>query len=129
MASPAPPSMTEEEWFPQGGPPPETVSPTRVLTRPAAKIPHGLLDRSRPKASGVVRLPAHVAWSPPFEYDLANRRQRLDVYQQVMTEGLDEDVLWFIDVDEVVTMWDDLHLSPHIRAPWQRWLRAHGLVD
>lgn len=121
--------MTPQEWFPDDGPPPGTVSPTRVLTRSPARIPEGLLDRARPKASGVVRLPAHVAWSPPFEYDLADRRQRLDAYQQVMTEGLDEDVLWFIDVDEVAALWGELHLSPHIRAPWQRWLSAHGLLD
>ena len=43
-------------------------------------------------------------------------------YQRVMTEGLGEDVLHFIDVDQVVDMWDELHLSPHIRAPWERWL-------
>ena len=129
MAYPALPRMTEEEWFPEGGPHPTTVSPTRMLTRPPAKIPEGLLDRSRPKASGVVRLPEHVAWSPPFEYDLADHRQRLDAYAVVMTEGRDEDVLWFIDVDEVVAMWGELHLSPHIRAPWERWLRTHGLLD
>lgn len=129
MAFQRPLRMTEEEWFPQGGPHPTTVSPTRVLTRPPARIPAGLLDRSRPKASGLVRLPPHVAWSPPFEYDLADRRQRLDAYQVVMTEGRDEDVLWFVDVGEVVAMWTDLVLSPHIRAPWERWLRAHGLLD
>ena len=128
MAHPAPPRMTEEEWFPPDGPHPTTVSPTRVLTRPSAKIPEGLLDRSRPKASGVVRLPTHLAWSPPFEYDLGDRCQRLDVYQRVMTEGRAEDVLWFVDVDEVVAMWDELHLSPHIWVPWERWLRAHRLL-
>ena len=100
-----------------------------MLTRPPAKIPEDLSDRTRPKASGVVRLPGHVAWSPPYEYDLADRRQRLDAYAVVMTEGRDEDVLWFIDVGEVVAMWDDLHLSPHIRAPWERWLRARRLLD
>ena len=121
--------MTAEEWFPEGGPHPTTVSPTRMLTRPPAKIPDGLLDRSLPKASGVVRLPEHVAWSPPFTYDLADRRQRLDAYAVVMTEGRDEDVLWFIDVDEVVALWAELVLSPHICAPWERWLRAHGLLD
>jgi len=121
--------MTEEEWFPEGGPHPTMASPTRMLTRPAAKIPEGLLDRTRPMASGVVRLPPHVAWSPPFEYDLDDRSHRLDAYQVVMTEGRDEDVLWFIDVDEAVAMWDDLVLSPHIRAPWERWLRAHDLLE
>ena len=121
--------MTGEEWFPEGGPHPATVSPTRMLTRPPAKIPEGLLDRTRPKASGVVRLPDHVACSPPYEYDLADRPQRLLAYAVVMTEGRDEDVLWFIDVDEVVAMWADLVLSPHVRAPWARWLHVHGLID
>ncbi len=129
MEHPAPPRMTPEEWFPEGGPHPSTVSPTRMLTRPPAKIPEGLLDRSRPKASEVVRLPSHVVWSLPWEYDLGDRQQRGRAYERVMTEGLDEDVLWFIDVDEVVAVWGELHLSPHIRAPWGRWLRAHGLLD
>ena len=59
-----------------------------------------------------------VVWSPPWEYDLGDRQQRGRAYERVMTEGLDEDVLWFIDVDEVVAMWGELHLSPHIRVPW-----------
>ena len=46
-----------------------------------------------------------VVWSPPWEYDLGDRQQRGRAYERVMTEGLDEDVLWFIDVDEVVAMW------------------------
>lgn len=57
MTDPAPPSMTEDEWFPPGGPHPTTVSPTLMVTRPPAQIPEGLLDPSRPKAAGVVRLP------------------------------------------------------------------------
>lgn len=47
----------------------------------------------------------------------------------MITEGLSDDVLRFIDVDEVVAMWADLVLSPHVRAPWARWLHAHGLLD
>ena len=66
----------DEEWFPPGDPPPATLSPTRPLGRKPAAIPEGLLDRSRPTASGLVRLPGHVAWSPPYEYDLADRRAR-----------------------------------------------------
>ena len=61
----------------------------------------------------MVRLPEHVAWSPPYEYDLSDRRQRCRAYQRVMTEGLAADVLWFIDVAEVVAMWGDMVLSPH----------------
>ena len=82
MAYPSPP-MTEEEWFPLGGPHPTTVSPTLMVARPPAQIP----------------------------------------------EGRDEDVLWFIDVADVVAMCGDMVLSPHIRVPWERWLRGHGLLD
>lgn len=123
------PPLGDPEWFPPGGPHPETVSPTLKVTRPPASIPEGLLDRSRPKASGVVTLPLRVAWSGQGAFDLAYRRQRCGAYRLVMTEGLDEDVLHFVDVDQMVDMWDDLHLAPHIRAPWERWLRSHGLLD
>ena len=57
-----------------------------------------------------------------YGYDLADRRGRVAAYQRVMTEGLGEDVLHFVDVDRVVDMWDELHLSLHIRALWERWL-------
>ena len=57
-----PEPAVEEDWFPLGGPPPATVSPTRPLGRKPAAIPEAILDRSRPKASGVVRLPSHIAW-------------------------------------------------------------------
>ena len=123
------PPLGDPEWFPPGGPHPETVSPTLKVTRPPASIPEGLLDRSRPKASGVVTLPLRVAWSGQGAFDLAYRRQRCGAYRLVMTEGLDEDVLWFVDVEEVVAMWAEMHLSPHIRIPWQRWLWDRGLLD
>lgn len=100
----------------------------RPLGRLSVSVPEELLDRSAPKATGVVRLPDHIAWSPPCEYDLADRRDRRDAYQRVMTEGLADDVLHFIDVDQVIDLWDELHLSPHVREPWERWLRARGLL-
>ena len=45
----------------------------RPLGRMPVAIPEDLEDRALPKASGVVRLPAHIAWSPPYEYDLDDR--------------------------------------------------------
>ena len=114
----------EEDWFPPGGPPPATVSPTRPLGRKPAAI----LDRSRPKASGVVRLPLHIAWSPPYEYDLTERRSRRGAYRRILTEGNEADVLWYIDIDVLLAEWAALHLSPHIRSPWARWLSELGLL-
>lgn len=92
-------------------------------------IPEEMLDRSVPKATGVVRLPDHIAWSPPYEYDLADRRSLRRAYQRILSEGTAGDVLWFIDLDLLVEEWDALHLSPHVREPWERWLGARGLLD
>ena len=38
---------------------------TRPLGRMTVSVPEELLDRSLPKATGVVPLPDHIAWSPP----------------------------------------------------------------
>ena len=125
---PRPEPVVEEAWFPPGGAPPVTVSPTRPLGRRPAAIPEAIVDRSRPKASGVVRLPLHIAWSPPYEYDLADRRWLRDAYQRILTEGTEAGGLWYIDIDVLLDEWAALHLSPHIRSPWARWLSERGLL-
>ena len=53
----------------------------------------------------------------PRTYDLADRQDRMLVYEQVMAEGTDEDVRRLIDLDEVVALWDDLVLPRHVRRP------------
>ena len=75
-------------------------------------IPEAILDRSRPKASGVVRLPSHIAWSPPYEYDLADRRWLRGAYQRILTEGTEADVLWYINIDVL--------LDRRARNEWKR---------
>ena len=78
--------------------------PPRVRPRgrmPVA-IPADIEDRSLPKASGMITLPGHIAWSPPYEYDLDDRRDLRGAYARVMTEGLDADVRYYIDVDTLV---------------------------
>ena len=91
-------------------------------------IPADIEDRSVPKASGVVRLPGHIAWSPPYEYDLEDRRGLRRAYARVMTEGLEADVRFYIDVDILVEVWDELYLSPHVRERWGDWLIERGLI-
>lgn len=81
------------------------------------------------KASGVVNLPLHVQWSGrPRYYDLADRRQRALVYELVLTEGTDDDVRSFIDVDELVRLWGDLVLPEHVRLAWSQWLATRRNV-
>ena len=99
-----------------------------LLDRPVS-IPDDMEDRSLPKARGKVTMPRHVAWSFPFDYDLDNPKQLRACYARVMTEGLDDNVRYFIDLDVLVEEWDRLWLSPHVRERWERWLRERGLIE
>jgi hypothetical protein len=48
-------------------------------------IPDDVADPAVVKAAGLVKLPTRVRWSPPARsYDLADRRQRARVYEQVL---------------------------------------------
>jgi len=73
-------------------------------------------------ASGRIQLPLHVRWSdPPKTYDVDDRRDRALVYEQILREGTAEDVLCFIDVDELIDLWDDLVLPRFVRRAWAEW--------
>ena len=96
---------------------PETASNGRRngWTRPVA-IPRDLDGPTVTKATGLVSLPPHVYWSgPDRDWDLDDRRQRAQVYEIVLTEGTEDDVRHFVDVDDLVELWDELWLSPHVR--------------
>lgn len=45
-----------------------------------------------------------------------------------MTEGYEEDVLFYIDLGRLLAVWDDLFLSPYVRDAWTEWLTARGLI-
>jgi hypothetical protein len=85
-------------------------------TRPVA-IPDDVDATGVVKAQGLVELPLRVRWSGPARrYDLSDRRDRALVYEQVLTEGTEEDVRRFVDVNELVELWPDLVLPRHVRA-------------
>jgi hypothetical protein len=78
------------------------------------------------KAAGEVELPHHIRWSgPPLAYDLDNPIDRARVYEQVLREGTDDDVRFYIEVDELLALWDRLVLPPQVRRGWVRWFRQH----
>lgn len=107
---------------------PVTVSATRLLSRPSPCIPDEMVDRSLPKASGVQKLPHRIAWSAPYTYDFDDPGHLLLAYQRIKIEGLDEDVLFYIDLDRLLDVWDDLWLSPYVRDAWTEWLQARNLI-
>ena len=97
----------------------------RATARPAV-IPDDVDDPGVIKASGRVVLPLNVRWSgPDAVYDLTDRRDRARVYEQVLREGTDDDVRYFIDVDALLDLWPELFLPTHVHAAWARWLREH----
>lgn len=103
------------------------------MTRATAQVPALPDDVDAPnteKASGMVELPPHVRWSgPPLHYDLSNRQQRARVYEQVLREGNEADIRWFIRVDELIDLWDELVLPRHVRRAWAEWLKRRRGVS
>jgi hypothetical protein len=98
-------------------------------TRPVS-IPDDVDDPSIEKATGVVELPLRVRWSYPRRtYDLDNVQQLRLVYEQVLSEGTDEDVRRFIDVDKLHAHWDALVLPPRVRRAWAEWFRRRRGVE
>jgi hypothetical protein len=82
------------------------------------------------KASGHIQLPTHVRWSgPPKLYDLNRRQDRSRVYEQVLREGTEEDVRLFINVDELIELWDELVLPKSVRRAWAEWILHNRHVE
>lgn len=74
-------------------------------------IPDDIDDSTLDKASGVDELPRHIAWSEPsLTYDLKRRADRLRVYEQVLREGTEDDVRYYVDVEELTRVFDELVL-------------------
>jgi hypothetical protein len=101
---------------------------TRSATLGPAARPVAVPDDmdTGPKAQGVVELPLHIRWSgPPITYDLEDPRDRARVYEQVLREGTEEDVRYFVQTEEVRNLWNKLVLPPHVRRAWAGWFERH----
>ena len=93
--------------------------------RPVA-VPEDLDDAFVVKAAGRIELPLHIRWSgPPIAYDLNDRGDRARVYEQVLREGTEDDVRFFVDADLLLELWDELVLPPAVRRAWADWIRRH----
>jgi hypothetical protein len=90
-------------------------------------VPAELSDGAIRKAHGRVQLPLHIRWSgPPVTYDLDDRADRARVYEQVLREGTEADVRFYVDGDHLLELWDELVLPPPVRAAWAPWIERRA---
>ncbi len=93
--------------------------------RPIA-VPEDFDDPSLTKASGRIELPLHIRWSgPAITYDLADRADRARVYEQVLREGTEDDVRFYVEAKQLRELWDELVLPPAVRRAWAGRLGRH----
>ncbi len=51
-------------------------------------------------------------------YDLDERADRARVYEQVLREGTEDDVRFYVDPDQLLDLFDKLVLPPTVRQAW-----------
>lgn len=93
--------------------------------RPVA-VPESL-DELTGSLAGVVTLPLRLSWSGLADrraFDLANEHDRRMLYEVVLTEGTLDDVRAYVDAAELLRLWRQLWLSPHVRRAWQPLIAA-----
>lgn len=84
------------------------------------------LTKDAPKASGVVQLPLHLSWSGDnYRYDLSDSTDRARLYERVLTEGTEQDIEYYVELDLLVETWNALVLPARVREAWQRVVDAH----
>lgn len=73
-----------------------------------------------------VRLPTKLDWSRPDKplLDLADTRLRASVYAQILDEGTEADIRFWIDPDALIELWPEVpvarRLRPHVEQLVQR---------
>lgn len=79
--------------------------------------------------SRLVELPREVHWSYPLRaFDLDDDSDRAFVYETVLRQGDGPHIRQFIDIDELLSIWDRLHLPPNVEAAWADYFdRVRGV--
>ena len=89
-------------------------------SRPVA-IPLRFDTSSDVKAQGGVELPIHIWWSEPRRvFDLRSPKDRLRVYELVLSEGDEDDIRFYVRYDDLRSVWGQLFLPRHVREAWER---------
>ena len=83
------------------------------------RVPTRLPQLPVGQALASVELPLTLNWSQPGRvFRLSERGDRARVYELVLSEGAEADVLRYVDGALLVDLWDELVLSRVVRAAW-----------
>lgn len=89
-------------------------------------VPVPDLTKDVSKATGVVQLPLHLSWSGEhYRYDLSGPTDRARLYERVLTEGTEQDIEYYVELDLLVEAWDALVLPARVREAWQQVIDAN----
>jgi hypothetical protein len=99
----------------------EQVSRAAILEqRYRGRVPETLADLVGP-GHGTVQLPPHIAWSGLTAFDVDRPALCTSMYQVVLTEGLREDLVAYLNYELLVRHWPVLRtvIGRVIRDVWE----------
>lgn len=78
-------------------------------------------DLGSAPTSGTITLPLRLWWSTskPLCLDIGLRPSRKRLYEIVLLEGTEADVVRYIDRAGLIDLWPDLFLPIRLRAAWE----------
>jgi transcriptional regulator with XRE-family HTH domain len=95
------------------------------------RVPTHLPRLPAEQALAAVELPLTLNWSQPGRvFRLSDRGDRARVYELVLREGSDSDVLRYVDGVLLIDLWDELVLPRLVRVAWSPLIgRYRGSSD
>ncbi|MFI1036002.1 hypothetical protein [Streptomyces sp. NPDC020951] len=87
----------------------------------AERLPSYLEELSGP-ATGAVELPLHLAWSGLRRFEVGDEKLLLGLYRIVLTNGLHDDLIGYLNADLLVRHWPRLRiaLGKPVRTCWEQ---------
>jgi hypothetical protein len=83
-------------------------------------VPESLEELDGP-TEGAVRLPRHLDWGPPYEYELTDGADIAVMYERVLREARSpEDLEAYLDGGTLRRLWGQLVLPAPVRLLWER---------
>lgn len=77
---------------------------------------------------GQVKLPTRLFWSGNRELDFRYLGDVKKGYKAIMSEGKPHDILAYLDRDTMLRVFDDMYLTPSVRAAWSPLIERERMI-